>query len=103
MLCHLSALADFVFPHGNIFGPLVVWLAKKDQMPFVDDQAKESLNFQISLTIYMIAAGLLCMVLVGIPILVGLVIFGIIEVARAVSLAEKGEKFRYPLTIRFLK
>ncbi len=103
MLCHLSSLAGFIFPHGNIFGPLAVWLIKKDQIPFVDDQAKESLNFQINLTIYALAAGLLCIVLIGIPILIGVFIFGIIHVVRAIDQAQKGEKYRYPLTIRFIK
>ena len=52
MLCHLSSLAGSVIPFGNIVGPLVVWLIKKDEYAFVDDQGKESLNFQISITIY---------------------------------------------------
>jgi uncharacterized Tic20 family protein len=47
MLCHLSALSAYVTGFGGILGPLIVWLIKKDTMPFVDDQGKESLNFQI--------------------------------------------------------
>src|SRR3954467_5501803 len=47
MLAHLSSLAGLVIPFGNFIGPLVVWLMKKDQQPFVNDQGKESLNFQI--------------------------------------------------------
>jgi len=48
MLCHLSGLAGYVVPFGNIFGPLIIWLIKRDQSWFVDDQGKEALNFQIS-------------------------------------------------------
>jgi len=103
MLCHLSSFAGFLFPHGNILGPLVVWMVKKDQIPFVNDQAKESLNFQISLTIYTLAAGLSSLVLIGIPFLLALLVFGIVEVAQASVKAEKGEKHRYPLCIRFIK
>ena len=52
MLCHLSALAGFIIPLGNVIGPLVIWMIKKDVYPLVDDQGKEALNFQISMTIY---------------------------------------------------
>src|SRR4051794_35065816 len=52
MLSHLTALCGYlIVPFGNIIAPLVIWLIKKDTMPLVDDQAKESLNFQITLTI----------------------------------------------------
>src|SRR5262245_54589856 len=52
MASHLSTLAGYlVVPFGNIIAPLVIWLIKKDTMPFVDDQAKEALNFQITLSI----------------------------------------------------
>ena len=52
MLCHLSALIGFFIPFGHIIGPLIIWLIKKDTSKLVDDQGRESLNFQISLTIY---------------------------------------------------
>src|SRR5687767_11747875 len=66
MLCHLSALAGFVVPFfGCIIGPLVVWLIKKDEFPFVNDQGKESLNFQISMTIYCAIAFIMSFVLIG--------------------------------------
>src|ERR1700680_445708 len=65
MLCHLSSISGFIgVPFGHIVGPLIVWLVKKDQFPLVDDQGKESLNFQISMTIYGIVAGVLCFVLI---------------------------------------
>jgi uncharacterized Tic20 family protein len=47
MFCHIAAFAFFIFPFGNILGPLVIWLIKKETYPFVDEQGKESLNFQI--------------------------------------------------------
>ena len=56
MLAHLSALAMFALPTlGQIVGPLIVWLIKKDELPLVDQHGKESLNFQISMTIYKIS------------------------------------------------
>jgi uncharacterized Tic20 family protein len=51
MLCHLMAFCGYVIPFGNLLGPLVIWLTKKDASPFVDDQGKESLNFQITVSI----------------------------------------------------
>lgn len=103
LLCHIIALAAFVFPLGNIVGPLVLWLVKKDQLPLVDDQGKESLNFQISVTIYAVAAGLLSLVLIGIPVLIALFIFWFVEVVLATIRANEGERFRYPLNLRLIK
>ncbi len=104
MLCHLTALAGFVgIPFGNIIGPLVVWLLKKGDYPFVDGQGKESLNFQISVTIYGIVAALLIFVVIGIFLLIGLVIADLVLVIIASVKASSGESYHYPLTIRFIK
>jgi uncharacterized Tic20 family protein len=102
MLCHLSALAVFIFPLGNIFGPLIVWLVKKDESPFVDDQGKESLNFQISFTIYCIFAAILIVIFIGIILLIALGIAFLILVIIAAVKANEGEEFRYPFTIRLI-
>lgn len=102
MFCHLSALAAFIFPFGNIFGPLIVWLVKKDESPFVDDQGKESLNFQISFTIYCIFAAILGVILIGFILLIALGIAFLILVIIASVKANEGEEFRYPFTIRLI-
>ena len=102
MLTHLSAFAGFVIPLGNIWGPLLVWLIKKDESPEVDAHGKESLNFQISITLYMIVAAILVLVLVGILLLIGLSIFWFVVVIVASIRANSGELYRYPLTIRFI-
>lgn len=104
MACHLSALALFVgVPFGNIIGPLIVWMIKKDEMPLVDDQGKESLNFQISTTLYAAVAAILVLVLIGIPLLIGLAIFDLVMLIMAAIKANEGIAYRYPLTIRLLK
>jgi len=103
MLCHLGALAGYIIPFGHIIAPLVIWLIKKDESPLVDDQGKESLNFQISLTIYAIVAGLLTLVVIGFILLIALGIFDLIFVIIAAIKANSGEKYRYPLCIRFIK
>ena len=87
MIAHLSALAGFIIPFGNIAGPLIVWMIKKDAMPFVDDQGKESLNFQITVTIAAIVAAVLIVFLIGFLLLpaVGLaaLVFTVIAVIDA--------------------
>ncbi len=104
MLCHLLALAGFIgIPFGNILGPLVIWLIKKDMYPFVDDQGKESINFQISLTIYALVAGALTIIVIGIPLLVAVGIFGLVEIILAAIRANEGAPYRYPLSMKFLK
>ena len=104
MLCHLLALTMLIgIPLGNILGPLVIWLIKKDMYPFVDDQGKESLNFQISMTIYAIVSGILMFVLIGFLLLPAVIIIDIVLVIIALIQANQGVAYRYPLTIRFFK
>ena len=103
MLCHFSALCMFIFPYGNIGAPLIIWIIKKDEMSFVEDQAKEVLNFQISMTIYLIGSIILIIVLVGIPILIGLGIFNVIITIIAGIKANDGKSYRYPINLRLIK
>ncbi len=103
MLCHIGAFAGYIIPFGHIIAPLVIWLIKKDESPFVDDQGKESLNFQISMSIYAIIAALLTLVVIGIVLLIAVVIFDVIMVIIAAVRANNGERYRYPLCMRFIK
>lgn len=102
MLCHLSALVGFVIPFGNIIAPLIIWVIKKDEYPLVADQGKEAVNFQISMTIYFIAAVILIFVAIGIALLPIIALFGLIMIVIASIKANEGEKYRYPLTIRLI-
>ena len=102
-LAHLSALAGFVIPFGNLVGPLVVWLIKREEMPFVDNQGKEALNFNISMTIYMMVALTLILVLIGIPLLIFLAIAWLVLVIIASVKANEGIAYRYPVTIRLIQ
>lgn len=102
MLCHLSAFAGLFVPFGNVWGPLVVWLIRRDQSPEVDAHGKESLNFQISMTIYLVVSFLLSFLLIGIPLLIAGAIFWLVVVIIASVRANAGELYRYPLSIRFI-
>ena len=103
VLCHVSALAGYVIPFGNIIGPLVVWLIKRAEIPAVDAHGKEAINFQISVAIYAIDCGLLFLVAIGFFLLIALGIAVLVLTVIAAIKASSGELYRYPLTIRFIK
>ena len=103
MLSHFSALCMFIFPFGNILAPLIIWLIKKEEMSFVEDQAKEVMNFQISMTIYLLISGIMCFILIGIPFVIGLGIFNVIITIIAVIKANDGKSNRYPINLKLIK
>lgn len=104
MLCHLAGLGGYVIPaFGGVIGPLIVWLIKKDEYPLVDDQGKESLNFQITMTIAFVVSAALCFLCVGYFLLAAAAIADLVFVIIASVKANEGVKYRYPLTIRFIK
>lgn len=110
MVAHLSALIGFLIPFGNVLGPLVVWLIKKDTMPFVDDQGKEALNFNI--TVAIVVAGLMVVGTVLLVILIGFLFYllaAVVGVAALVFMiiagikANEGVTYRYPYIFRLVK
>ena len=102
MFCHISAIVGFVIPFGNIVAPLVLWALKKDEFEIVNVHGKEAINFQISITIYVLISVLLIFVIIGIPLLIALGIFELIAIIIAAVKANEGKLFRYPLAIQFL-
>ena len=103
MLCHLSAFAGYFFPFGGIVGPLICWLSKKDESSWVNVNGKASLNFQISMLMYMILALPLMIIIIGIPIEIFLVVLEIVCIVIASVKASKGERYKYPITIPFIQ
>jgi len=103
MLCHLLALTTLIgIPLGSILGPMVMWLVKKNDSPFVDAHGRESMNFGISVLIYSVVCIPLCFILIGIPMLIALWIFWLVMVIVNAMKANDGKMVRYPLTIRML-
>ena len=98
MLSHLSAL----FGVGFIL-PLVVYLAMRKESDYVACNAREALNFHISVFIYGLCCIPLVFVLVGIPLLIGLVIASFVLAIIAAVKASDGECYRYPLTLRLVR
>ena len=114
LFAHLSAivggiLTGHMFGWGCFAGPLIIWLIKKDTMPFVNDQAKEALNFNITLaivgfallllTLMTLGLGLLIAIPVGAVVGIGWLVFTIIAAIKA----NEGVAYRYPFAIRLVK
>jgi uncharacterized Tic20 family protein len=104
MACHLSALAGFLIPFGNIAGPLIVWLIKRAEMPLVDVHGKEALNFQITVSIAIAVCVALMFVLIGF-VLVFIVGLGalVLTIMAAVKVSNGDLEYRYPFALRLLK
>ncbi|MHC5022615.1 MAG: DUF4870 domain-containing protein [Planctomycetota bacterium] len=97
---HLASLLGVViFWPLAVIVPLVMWLSKKDDSPFVDDHGREVLNFIISFVILHV---ILAITIVGIVLLPVLWIVGLVNVIRGAVAAGRDEFFRYPMTFRFL-
>ncbi len=103
MLCHLSALAGWVIPLGNLLGPLLVWQLKKNEFPSVDAHGRQALGFQLSCLIYGIVSALLMVVVIGIPLLVAVAVFNVVCVILATIKVNNGQPWNYPLALPLLK
>ncbi|MFZ2657887.1 MAG: DUF4870 domain-containing protein [Victivallales bacterium] len=105
MLCHLTALSGLIVPIPllNIIVPLVIWLTQKDKYPLVDDQGKESLNFQITMFLAALVCVVLMFVLIGFLLIFVVAIYAIVYVIIATMKANEGIKYRYPICLRLIK
>ena len=102
MFAHIGTFSSMFIPLGNIIAPIVIWQIKKNESAFVVDQAKESLNFQITLMICAVISFLLVFIIIGFFLIFGLVIFSLIIVIVAGVKANEGEHYRYPMTLRLI-
>lgn len=104
VLCHASALVGFIVPGaGHILAPLIVWLIKRGDSLEVDEHGKEAINFQLTMLLYSIIAGVLCLLLIGFALLAILHVLNVVLVIIASLRASEGRLYRYPLTIRLIK
>ena len=115
MFAHLSALVGGILTSGwagsigCFIGPLIIWLVKKDTMPFVDDQGKEALNFNITVGLVFLALLLLSILTLGIGLVIAVpawIIIGlawlVLSIIAAIK-ANEGVAYRYPFTLRLIK
>ena len=114
MFAHLSALAGGLLSSafggwGFFIGPLVIWLMKKDTMPFVADQAKEALNFNITVSAIFVILLLLTIFTLGlgalltVPIMLVVGIGALVLIVMAAIKANEGVAYRYPFAVRLIK
>ncbi len=115
MFGHLSALAGGLLTSGwaggigFFIGPLVIWQMKKDTMPFVADQAKEALNFAITVSLACLVLLILTLLSLGIgalltvPLMLVIGIGALVFVVIAAIKANEGVAYRYPIALRFVK
>ena len=101
LIAHIGTLVAAWFAMGFLC-PLIVMLVKGKDSPFVRRHAVESLNFQISLLIYLVVSVILVFLLVGIFMLIALGIFALVVIILATVAASNGQDYRYPLTIRLV-
>nr|WP_279633050.1 DUF4870 domain-containing protein [Lysobacter alkalisoli] len=109
LFTHLSALIGFIIPFGNILGPLVMWLVKRETMPFADEQGKEALNFNITVGIIGLALVVLTFITFGLGVIltapIGVAVFVawlVLTIIAAIK-ANDGLAYRYPFTMRLVK
>jgi len=110
MLSHLSALAGFVFPFGNVLGPLLVWQIKKNEIPSVEQHGKEALNFQLTAMIILVAASIVAFILtfvvIGVLLIPLIILAGLAAIGLSVYAgiqANNGVEFRYPINFNLIK
>ena len=96
MLAHLLGLVGFI-------GPLIVWLIKKDEDAFINEQGKEALNFQLTLLIGYVISMVLLVVVIGFLLLPALWIVNVIFCIMGAMKANTGVAYRYPVNLRLIK
>ena len=97
MLCHLLAIFT------GFLGPLIIWLIKKNDHPFIDEQGKEALNFQITVVLASLACIPLTFLCIGVPLLIALPIVNLVFCIIATVKTNNGEHYRYPIALRLVK
>lgn len=102
ILVHASAFVGLVFPMGHLLVPLLIWLIKRDESDFVDANGMEAVNFQLSMTIYVLVSVILIVLLIGLVLVPLLAVVWFALVILASIRASEGEVYRYPATIRFI-
>jgi uncharacterized Tic20 family protein len=103
MLAHLSTFIGLVIPFGTVIAPLVIWLVKKDQSAFIAENAKEALNFNITLAIVGVVCWILVFVFIGVLLFVVLAIYWLAMTILAALKANEGNIYRYGISLRLVK
>ncbi len=103
MLIHLSQFANFAIPFAGVIAPIMLWLLAKDGNREIDEHGKAVVNWIISEFIYGMVAFVLCFVIIGIPLAIGLFIVGIVFPIVGGLAANEGRRYTYPMAIPFFR
>jgi len=100
---NLAMLAHLLGIVSGFIGALIIWLIKKDQSAYIDEQAKEALNFQITMVIAFVVSWILMFVLIGMFLMPLLMIANLVFCILAAVAVSNGKPYRYPVALRLLK
>ena len=103
MLLHFSVLAGFVVPVAGLIVPILIWQLKKNELPWIDIHGKHVANWIISKIIYLFVSALLCVVIIGVPMLIVLGICAVVFPIIGGIKASNGEVWKYPMAITFFR
>jgi uncharacterized protein len=103
VIIHLSLLMGIIIPFGGYAATLVLWLLKKDNSPYIDEQGKEAVNFMLNILIVGTAATLLCVMLIGFLLMIPLVVAAFVMPVMAAIKISKGQDYKYPWVYRLIK
>jgi len=101
--CNIAMLAHLLGIFTGFVGALIIWLLKKDDSTFINEEAREALNFQITITIGYLIASVLMFILIGMLLLPILYIANIICCIMGAVAGSKGQSYRYPFAVRLVQ
>ncbi len=101
MFIHLSQFCGYIVPLAGLIVPILLWQMKKNESEIIDQHGRIVLNWIITGFIFAIIFGLLCFVVIGIPLLIALAVVGIIFPIVGAVKANNGEVWSYPCSIKF--
>lgn len=102
MFCHLAGFAGIIIPFGSVIAPLIIWLIKRDEMPFVNYNGKEALNFQITYMVAFLVSVVLMSVVIGFLMMAVVGVAWLVFTILAIMHSSKGEYYRFPYIFRVI-
>lgn len=101
LLLHLSQLTGYVLPVLGYVAPILIWQLKKNDLPGLDAHGKNAANWILSEIIYLAVSAVLCLILIGFPLFIAVLIMGTVFPIIAAVKGNNGEVWKYPLAIPF--
>lgn len=103
MFIHLSQFLCYVVPPAGLIAPIILWQIKKSDSQIIDKHGRIVVNWILSEIIYWIVSVLLCIIIIGVPLVIALVVVGIVFPVIGAIKANNGEVWSYPLSIKFFR